>query len=115
MSDAELEALPYGAIRLNREGEVLSVNQTETNMSGASADTYLGRNFFSQVAPCADVKAFAGRFKEFLNSNRRLKEFNFLYRFAAGNIAVRVIFVRDTGGALLIISKKIEPADSLKT
>lgn len=107
LSDDELRALPYGAIRIDREGTVLSVNPAETTMSGSGAAHYLGRNFFRDVAPCADVHAFAGRFKDFLDSAVPLEEFNFLYKFSRGDIAVRITFVRDENGALLIISKEI--------
>jgi photoactive yellow protein len=107
MTADELEALPYGVIRMDREGTVLSVNPAETAFSDLSPDLYLGRNFFRDVAPCADVRSFAGRFKDFLGSDSPLEEFNFTYKFARGDVSVRITFIRDTKGALLIISKEI--------
>ena len=64
MSEAELDKLPFGAIRLDKEGKILSYNVTESKLTGRDPKRVMGRNFFTDVAPCTNVQAFAGRFRE---------------------------------------------------
>ena len=62
--EAELDQLPIGAIRLDKEGKILSYNQTEAHLAGRKKENVVGKNFFTDVAPCANVQAFAGKFRE---------------------------------------------------
>jgi photoactive yellow protein len=64
MSAQELDALPFGAIRLDRDGTILSYNMTESKLTGRDPKRVVGRNFFRDVAPCTNVQSFAGRFRE---------------------------------------------------
>ncbi len=63
-SEQELDSLPFGAIRLDRDGNILSFNQAEVNLSGRKRENVLGKSFFREVAPCTDVQEFGGRFRE---------------------------------------------------
>jgi photoactive yellow protein len=64
MSVEQLDELPFGAIRLDKEGKILSYNTTESKLTGRDPKRVIGRNFFKDVAPCTNVQAFAGRFRE---------------------------------------------------
>ncbi|MGY2048486.1 PAS domain-containing protein [Methylobacterium sp. JK268] len=56
-----IDALPFGVIRLDRQGIVCLYNATERAQSGSGAHPRLGRHFFSEVAPCMDDDRFRGR------------------------------------------------------
>jgi photoactive yellow protein len=62
--EAELDALPFGAIRLDKDGKILSFNQAEAELSGRKKENVVGKNFFTEVAPCTNVQEFAGKFRE---------------------------------------------------
>jgi photoactive yellow protein len=64
MNEEELDALPFGAIRLDKTGRILSYNMTESKLTGRDPKRVIGRNFFTDVAPCTNVQSFAGRFRE---------------------------------------------------
>src|SRR4051794_36005701 len=64
MQENDLDTLPFGAIRLDTNGKVLSYNAAEAKLTGRDPKRVIGRNFFTQVAPCTNVQAFAGRFRE---------------------------------------------------
>lgn len=64
MSVEELDALPFGAIRLDKSGKILSYNMAESRLTGRDPKRVIGRNFFTDVAPCTNVQLFAGRFRE---------------------------------------------------
>jgi photoactive yellow protein len=81
----ELERLPYGLIVLDTEGNVLFYNETESKLAGFARERVLGKNFFREVAPCARVQAFEGRFKEFVEGKLgRVTFFDFAFHFARG-------------------------------
>jgi photoactive yellow protein len=79
MTPAELDALPFGAIQLDRAGTILTYNVAESVLSGRDAAKMIGKNFFEEVAPCTNVQGFAGRFREGM-ARRELREV-FRYRF----------------------------------
>jgi photoactive yellow protein len=64
ISDAELDAVPYGVIQLDAEGNVLRYNACEESLSGLTRQNVVGKNFFRQIAPCTDMQEFHGRFRE---------------------------------------------------
>lgn len=61
---SELDSLPFGVVRIGRQGRVLFFNATEAMLSGFRADRALGRDWFAEVAPCMDTPAFRGRLDE---------------------------------------------------
>jgi photoactive yellow protein len=59
-----LDALPFGVVQLALDGTILQFNHYEENLSDRRAPHVVGRNFFTEVAPCTNVKEFAGRFRD---------------------------------------------------
>jgi len=63
MNRGELDALPIGAIRLDEQGTILNFNAHEADLTGRDPKRVIGKNFFTEVAPCTNVKEFAGRYR----------------------------------------------------
>ncbi len=61
LSEAEIDSLPYGAIRLDAAGTVLYYSRAERRLSGSGDRPRIGLNMFSTIAPCMDNDAFRGR------------------------------------------------------
>lgn len=61
LSAAELDALPYGAIRLDPAGKVVFYSEAEGRLAGYSKLPVVGRDFFTDIAPCLASEAFKGR------------------------------------------------------
>ena len=55
MNEHELDTLPFGAIRLDRTGKILSYNATEARLTGRDPKRVIGRNFFTDVARRSDA------------------------------------------------------------
>jgi chemotaxis family two-component system sensor kinase Cph1 len=98
MTEEELDALPYGAIKLSPRGTVLSYNEAEGRLTGRTAERVLGRNFFLDVAPCTDVREFRGRFTELANESEMsiFHEFSFEFPFDPP-LRVNITLLRDRG------------------
>ena len=100
--DAEqLDGLPFGVITLDRRGRVVAYNDTESRMVGLPREAVIGRDFFGDVAPCAKVRAFEGRFNELVNSSSGfpMTSFDFVFRFerAAQHVSILISPARQRG------------------
>jgi len=52
LSDQELNALPFGVVKLDRELRVRFFSETEARLSGFGVRPVLDLSFFDEVAPC---------------------------------------------------------------
>ena len=62
MSVGEIDKLAFGAIELDRTGRILRYNQMEGQITGRDPSEALGKNFFTDLAPCTNTPAFRGAF-----------------------------------------------------
>jgi photoactive yellow protein len=61
---ATLDLLPDGIVIVDAVGTVLYYNAREEQIAGRRREDVIGRNFFTEVAPCTRVAEFYGRFQE---------------------------------------------------
>lgn len=103
ISARELDALPHGAIKLDKDGRVLRFNQYESRLSGLPADEVIGRNFFKEVAPCTDVQEFHGRFARGVRERRLHEKFRYHFAFKKQPRNVLVtLFYRDVDDSVWV-------------
>jgi photoactive yellow protein len=81
VTEAELDSLPYGVIQLDATGTVLRYNAFEAGLSGLNKQNVVGRNFFTQIAPCTDLQQFHGRFNEGVAAGELHCAFRFHFAF----------------------------------
>lgn len=62
LTNVEIDKLAFGAVQLNADGKILSYNAAEASITGRSAASVIGKNFFKDVAPCTDSPQFRGVF-----------------------------------------------------
>jgi photoactive yellow protein len=80
LTDDEIDGLPFGAIQLDTDGKILKYNMYEAGMAGLDRGSVIGKNFFSEVAPCTAVQEFYGRFQR--GVRMRVLHEKFRYHFA---------------------------------
>lgn len=105
MSEQELDGLPFGAIRLDREGKILSYNMTESKLTGRDPKRVIGRNFFTEVAPCTNVQSFAGRFREGVAKGEMhvIFPYRFDFQMAPRDVTVTLFYSKQTGTAWVFV------------
>ena len=64
MSTLEIDRLPFGTIQLDATGTIIQYNHTEGKITGRDPTGVIGRNFFTDVAPCTNTPTFKGAFDE---------------------------------------------------
>lgn len=95
LTQAELDALPFGVITLDRRGKILRYNRAEEKIAQRSSLTTVGLDFFNDVAPCTNVQAFRGRFDAFAQcDDSGAESFDFSFNFRWGRHDVTIIMLR---------------------
>jgi photoactive yellow protein len=99
LSEDEVNALPFGAIRLNAEGLVIYYSDAERMLSGSGDHPRLGLNFFREIAPCMDNEYYSGRIAQALLRGTLDLEFTHIGDFEDRNreLTVRVQSASDGG------------------
>ncbi|MEA2489181.1 MAG: hypothetical protein QOH21_973 [Acidobacteriota bacterium] len=105
MNEAELDGLPFGAIRLDKDGKVLSYNAAEGKITGRDPKQVIGKNFFTDVAPCTNVQAFAGRFREGVGKKDMhvIFPYRFDFQMAPRDVSVTLFYSKQTDTAWVFV------------
>jgi len=105
MKVQELDTLPFGAIRLDEDGKVLSYNAAEARLTGRDPKRVIGKNFFTEVAPCTNVQSFAGRFREGVAQKKMhvIFPYRFDFQMAPRDVTVTLFYSEQTGSAWVFV------------
>ena len=103
--EPDLDQLPFGAIRLDKEGKILSYNQTEADLAGRKKENVVGKNFFTEVAPCTDVQDFASKFREGVQKGTLHTVFPYVfdYNMDPRNVWVTLFYSNETDTAWVFV------------
>ncbi|HTD32914.1 MAG TPA: PAS domain-containing protein [Candidatus Elarobacter sp.] len=95
LPEDQIDTLPFGLIGVDAAGTIDQYNAYESRLSRLSKDRVIGRNFFTEVAPCTAVKEFQGRFERFAaEPGPGAESFDFEFRFPFGLQFVSITFLR---------------------
>ena len=114
---ATLDLLPYGIIVVDETGTILYYNAREEQIAGRRRADVLGRNFFSEVAPCSQVREFYGRFKETMSRAGLVADFHFHFPFPGRPREVEITltsFQKDGSNLCLISVSDVTEKDVLR-
>ncbi len=95
MSQADVDRLPFGAIKLDESGTVLGYNATEAHLTGRDPKKVVGKNFFTEVAPCTNVQRFAGRYRRGVQEGKLHEKFRYRFDFEMEPVDVLVTLFFD--------------------
>lgn len=111
LTENEVDALPIGLLELDPQGIVLRYNRSEEELSDLDRADVVGRNFFEEIAPCAAVHAFRGRFDALAARSIPARDrFEFVFRFAHGERRVSISMVHDPHEARVLLLVKASDA-----
>lgn len=113
LTEAELDALPVGAIRVDADGRILFYSRAEARLTGRKPQQVLGRNFFRDVAPCTVVPEFYGRFRQGVLAGSLHTAFEFTFDFDMRPVRARIAMREaENDGEYWII---VQPSEYLPT
>lgn len=107
MSDLDVDALTFGAIEMDESGKIMRYNSAEADISGRDQEDMVGRNFFTDVAPCTNNYTFAGRFREGVAEDSMDIQFSYVfdYQMSPTEVRVRITGSRETGRYWVLVKR----------
>jgi photoactive yellow protein len=102
-----IDSLPFGAIHLNREGQVDLFSASEARLSGFDQAKALGATFFTGVAPCFAKAGFMERIERARSSGRIDIEFEHVGDFNDAEKELRCRIQSAADGGLWIFLQRL--------
>lgn len=93
LDPSEFDSLPFGMIRLDRAGTVQLYNAWEGRLARRNPKNVVGKNFFTDIAPCTNVASFRGKLDELASGGGKTYVFDYDFTFPWGARRVRIRFV----------------------
>ena len=90
MNDKDIDNLAFGAINLDKNGKILSYNKAEGEITGRKPEEVIGKNFFTEVAPCTKTDEFFGKFQEGVKSGNLSTMFEYTFDYQMKPTKVKV-------------------------
>lgn len=109
LDDPGLDELPFGVVCLAPDGLILRYNAFEGRLAHLDPGTVVGRNFFTDVAPCTYTADFYGRFKALVDGEHggEIARFRYVFdfRFGAQQVDVEIHRAPGTSRFYLFINR----------
>ncbi len=107
MTREQLDNLPYGVIELSEDATILTYNAGEAEISGRKPENVIGKNFFTEVAPCTDVREFHGRFVDLIEHRSVNHEFDFVFPFKPPmTVSITMLYEQEENSVWVIVERK---------
>ncbi|RTE86606.1 MULTISPECIES: photoactive yellow protein [Gammaproteobacteria] len=92
MSKDQFDDVAFGAIQLDAQGNILKYNAAEGDITGRNPEEVVGKNFFTQVAPCTNSPEFKGKFDEGVKNDdlNTMFEYTFDYEMKPTQVKVHM-------------------------
>ena len=90
MDDKQIDNLAFGAIQLDRNGVIQRYNAAEGSITGRNPADVIGKNFFTEVAPCTNRAEFKGKFDEGVKSGELNTLFEYVFDYQMKPTKVKV-------------------------
>ena len=92
MDKGQLDDVAFGAIQLDANGKIIQYNAAEGDITGRDPQAVVGKNFFTDVAPCTNSKEFKGKFDEGVKNGdlNTMFEYTFDYEMKPTKVKVHM-------------------------
>ncbi|NNM67528.1 MAG: photoactive yellow protein [Spirochaetales bacterium] len=98
MGDKAVDNLAFGAVKVDAAGKILQYNVAEGDITGRDPKAVLGKNFFTEVAPCTNRPEFQGKFKEGVSSGNLNTLFEYVFDYNMKPTKVKVHMMKAVAG-----------------
>jgi photoactive yellow protein len=115
LTSGQLDALPYGIVRLDANDRVIAYNRVEQDLSRRTPNEVLGKSFFTEVAPCTNVRTLAGWVREAraaASDARTSLEFVFEFPFGRAFVELALVYSAASGVTTVFVkqvAQELEP------
>ena len=109
LTKSQRDALPFGLIGVDNQGVVTHYNASEAKFSGISPDKVMGRNFFTDVAPCTNNGLIYGVFRKGVAEGKLDVKipYTFTYIMQPTNVLIHMVRCQKTHQNWIVVHHKI--------
>lgn len=108
MDKKQLDDVAFGAIQLDSKGTILKYNEAEGEITGRNPASVIGKNFFTDVAPCTNNSEFKGRFDAGVKSGNLNTMFEYIFDYEMKPTSVKVHMKKAlTGDSYWVFVKRL--------
>ncbi|MCU0825170.1 MAG: photoactive yellow protein [Leptospira sp.] len=90
----ELDLLDFGVISLDDKGIIKTFNEYEGKKAGVDAKSAIGKNFFTEIAPCTNNQIFYGAFKQGVDERKMDMIFPYTFTYKMKPTPVKIHLYR---------------------
>ena len=87
---SRVELLPFGAIMVDQQGDVLRYNHVESGIMSRAPSDVIGKNFFNDIAPCAKGQLFYNHFFRAVADGNVNVLFDYVFDYQQATTNVRI-------------------------
>jgi photoactive yellow protein len=106
MTPAQIDALPYGVVKIDDRGTIQVYNRYESELGGIAPSHAIGKNFFTDIAPCTNNKVFRGCFTKGVEQGSADCLFSYTFTYKMKPTEVKVHLHRAGNANWMLIAKK---------
>jgi photoactive yellow protein len=101
-----LDALDFGVVKVDDHGTIAITNRYEAELTAVSIERALGRNYFTDVAPCTNNRLFYGTFRKGIATGTMNLLFFYTFTFKMSPTEVKVHLFRSPRGSNWVLVKR---------
>jgi photoactive yellow protein len=98
MNDQDIDKLAFGAVELDRNGNIIRYNATEGLITGRDPKAMVGKSFFKEIAPCTNRPDFKGVFDAGVKKGELNTIFEYLFDYQMQPVKVKVHMTKALSG-----------------
>jgi photoactive yellow protein len=106
LTQAQIDGLPFGAIRIDAAGSVAAYSEAERRLSGSGTLPRVGLDFFTEIAPCMGGDAYRGRIERAIERGTLDLEFTHIGDFDDRERELTVRVQSASGGGYWIFMQR---------
>jgi len=92
LNRTDADSLDFGIVKVDDAGVIQLYNKYESELAGIPPNDAVGKNFFTQLAPCTNNRLFYGRFKDGVSANSLnvALPYTFTYKMRPTNVQIHM-------------------------
>ncbi len=100
-SDDSYDSLPFGIVKMDYSGKIIAYSDALTVLAGISKENAVGKNFFTEVAPCTNNFMVAEKYK-----NKELDEaLPYMFTYITKPTPVELRLIKGINGHQYLLAK----------
>ena len=85
------DELDFGLVKMDRKGNILAYNKWEAQLAANNQAEVIGKNFFTQIAPCTNNFMVSEKFGLFKDQMDETMDYVFTYRIKPTPVRLRLL------------------------